>query len=176
MSPILFTPFRDDNTIDTDLLAGFISESYAGSGLTPADVDTGAVRILRYVVVSDCGRLINPTLVEGQILGGVAHGVGNALMERMSYDESAQPLTTSFADYLLPTAPELPPIEIITHISPSPLNPLGVKGVGECGVIPAGAALMSAIEDALAPFGVRIAETPVTPDRILQLIAAAGRA
>jgi carbon-monoxide dehydrogenase large subunit len=134
------------------------------------DVDTGAVRILRYVVVSDCGRMINPMLVEGQIIGGVAHGIGNALLEHMAYDETAQPLTTNFADYLLPAAPELPPIEIIKHISPSPLNPLGVKGVGECGVIPAAAALMSAIEDALAPFGVRIAETPLTPGRLLRLI------
>ena len=134
------------------------------------DVETGAVRILRYVVVSDCGRMINPMLVEGQILGGVAHGVGNALLERMCYDESAQPLTTNFADYLLPTAPELPQIEIITHVSPSPLNPLGVKGVGECGVVPAAAALMSAIEDALAPYDVRITETPLTPGRILELI------
>jgi len=114
--------------------------------------------------------MVNPMLVEGQILGGVAHGVGNALLERMAYDEIAQPLTTNFADYLLPTAPELPQIEIITHVSPSPLNPLGVKGVGECGVVPAAAALMSAIEDALAPFGVAIAETPLTPGRILQLI------
>jgi carbon-monoxide dehydrogenase large subunit len=137
------------------------------------DVDTGAVRILRYVVVSDCGRMINPMLVEGQIIGGVAHGIGNALLEQMTYDETAQPLTTNFADYLLPAAPELPPIEIITHVSPSPLNPLGVKGVGECGVIPAAAALMSAIEDALAPFGVRIAETPLTPGRLLRLIGEA---
>jgi aerobic carbon-monoxide dehydrogenase large subunit len=88
----------------------------------------------------------------------------------MAYDETAQPLTTNFADYLLPAAPELPPIEIIKHISPSPLNPLGVKGVGECGVIPAAAALMSAIEDALAPFGVRIAQTPLTPGGLLRLI------
>jgi carbon-monoxide dehydrogenase large subunit len=139
------------------------------------DVGTGAVRILRYVVVSDCGRLVNPMIVAGQIVGGVVHGVGNALMERMAYDENAQPLTTSFAEYLLPTATELPRIEVITCVSPSPLNPLGVKGVGECGVIPAAAAIMSAIEDALKPFGVRVTETPLVPDRILALIEA-GRA
>jgi carbon-monoxide dehydrogenase large subunit len=143
------------------------------------DVGVGSVRIERYVVVSDCGRLINPMIVEGQIVGGVVHGIGNALLERMAYDENAQPLTTNFGEYLLPTATELPRIEVITHISPSPLNPLGVKGVGECGVIPAAAAIMSAIENALEPFGVRIAETPLFPERLLELIEAgraAGRA
>jgi carbon-monoxide dehydrogenase large subunit len=136
------------------------------------DVGTGAVHILRYVVVSDCGRLVNPMIVEGQIVGGVVHGVGNALLERMIYDENAQPLTTSFAEYLLPTATELPKIEAVNQVSPSPLNPLGVKGVGECGVVPAAAAIMSAIEDALQPFGVRVTETPLSPSRILQLIEA----
>ena len=134
------------------------------------DPATGAVRILRYVVVSDCGRQINPMIVEGQITGGVVHGVGNALFERMVYDEMAQPVSTSFADYLLPSATELPPIELISHVSPSPLNPLGVKGVGECGVIPAAAAIISAIEHALDAFGVHITETPVGPARILGLL------
>jgi aerobic carbon-monoxide dehydrogenase large subunit len=134
------------------------------------DPATGAVRILRYVVVSDCGRQINPMIVEGQITGGVVHGVGNALFERMVYDEMAQPVSTNFADYLLPSATELPPIELISHVSPSPLNPLGVKGVGECGVIPAAAAIISAIEHALDAFGVHITETPVGPARILGLL------
>jgi aerobic carbon-monoxide dehydrogenase large subunit len=136
------------------------------------DIETGAVRILRYVVVSDCGRLINPMLVEGQIVGGVVHGIGNALFERMVYDENAQPLTTSFGEYLLPTATELSRIEVITNVSPSPLNPLGVKGVGESGVIPAAAAIISAIENALEPFDVRIGETPLFPERVLDLINA----
>jgi aerobic carbon-monoxide dehydrogenase large subunit len=138
------------------------------------DVATGAVRILRYVVVSDCGRLINAMLVEGQIVGGVVHGIGNALLERMSYDANAQPLTTSFADYLLPAAVELPKIEVITHVSPSPLNPLGVKGVGECGVVPAAAAIVSAVENALAPFGVEINETPLFPERIFAKLRTSG--
>jgi carbon-monoxide dehydrogenase large subunit len=137
------------------------------------DVGTGLVRILRYVVVSDCGRLINPMIVEGQIIGGVVHGIGNALFERMAYDPSAQPLTTTFADYLLPTATELPGIEVLMLASPSPLNPLGVKGVGECGVIPAAAAIISAVEDALKPFDVRIEETPLRPETILSCIATA---
>jgi aerobic carbon-monoxide dehydrogenase large subunit len=136
------------------------------------DIETGGVRILRYVVVSDCGRLINPMLVEGQIIGGVVHGIGNALFERMVYDENAQPLTTSFGEYLLPTATELSRIEVITHVSPSPLNPLGVKGVGESGVIPAAAAIISAIENALEPFDVRTGETPLFPERVLDLINA----
>jgi carbon-monoxide dehydrogenase large subunit len=136
------------------------------------DIATGAVQILRYVVVSDCGRLINPMIVEGQIVGGAVHGIGNALFEKMVYDEDAQPLTTSFADYLLPSAAGLPRIEVITHTSPSTLNPLGVKGVGECGVIPAAAAVMSAIEDALRPFAVRVTETPLLPERLVALIRA----
>jgi aerobic carbon-monoxide dehydrogenase large subunit len=136
------------------------------------DIETGAVRILRYVVVSDCGRLINPMLVEGQIVGGVVHGIGNALLERMTYNENAQPLTTNFGEYLLPTATELPRIEVFTHVSPSPLNPLGVKGVGECGVIPAAAAIISAIENALEPFGVQICETPLFPEQVVDLVNA----
>jgi aerobic carbon-monoxide dehydrogenase large subunit len=137
------------------------------------DPETGEVSILRYVVASDCGNQINPMVVEGQILGGVVHGIGNALLERMVYDADAQPLSTSFAEYMLPTAVELPRIELMSLVSPSPLNPLGVKGVGECGVIPAAAAIISAIEDALRPFNVAIAEVPVSPQRIVELIRAA---
>ena len=140
------------------------------------DPATGAVRILRYVVVSDCGQQINPMIVEGQITGGVVHGIGNALFERMHYDETAQPLSTNFADYLLPTATELPRIELFSHVSPSPLNPLGVKGVGECGVIPAAAAIISAIEHALDAFGIRIVETPISPARIVELVNSASSA
>jgi carbon-monoxide dehydrogenase large subunit len=131
------------------------------------DIGIGSIQVLRYVVVSDCGRLINPMIVEGQIVGGVVHGIGNALFERMAYDENAQPLTTNFGEYLLPTATELPKIEVFTQISPSPLNPLGVKGVGECGVIPAAAAIISAAENALAPFAVRIDEVPLFPQGIV---------
>jgi carbon-monoxide dehydrogenase large subunit len=137
------------------------------------DIGTGLVRILRYVVVSDCGRLINPMIVEGQIVGGVVHGIGNALFEKMAYDESAQPLTTNFGEYLLPMATELPKIEVLTQISPSPLNPLGVKGVGECGVIPAAAAIISAIENALQPFAVQVREVPLFPKDI---VAKVGKA
>jgi carbon-monoxide dehydrogenase large subunit len=137
------------------------------------DIDTGRVEITRYVVGHDCGKLINPMLVDGQVRGGVVHGIGNALFERMIYDEAGQPVTTSYADYLLPTASEIPRIEIIHVESPSPLNPIGVKGAGEGGTIPAAACVISAIEDALMPFGVRIAEHPVSPARIRELIRAA---
>src|SRR5690242_1286800 len=137
------------------------------------DVETGRVTITRYIVAHDCGRLINPMLVDGQVRGGVAHGIGNALFERMLYDEEGEPLTTNYADYLLPTAPDVPRIEIVHLESPSPLNPIGVKGAGEGGTIPAAACVIAAIEDALSPLGVRITEHPVSPARISQLIKAA---
>jgi carbon-monoxide dehydrogenase large subunit len=137
------------------------------------DVGTGAVTILKYVAVNDSGRLVNPMIAEGQLQGGVAHGIGNALFEWMGYDEAAQPVTTNFGEYLLPTSTEVPNVEIRHMESPSPLNPLGVKGIGEAGVIPAAAAVISAVEDALEPFGVTITETPVTPAKLVALIAAA---
>ena len=120
------------------------------------DVETGEVRIIKYFALQDSGRLINPMIVDGQIHGGIAHGIGNALFEWMGYDEGGQPLTTTFADYLLPTATELPMLTTLYRETPSPLNPLGVKGVGEVGTIPAAAAIISAVEDALTPFGVHI--------------------
>jgi carbon-monoxide dehydrogenase large subunit len=137
------------------------------------DVGTGGVKILRYIVANDSGRLINPLLVEGQLHGGVAHGIGNALFEWMGYDENAQPVVTTFAEYLLPSAGDVPNIEIIHHSHPSTLNPLGVKGVGEAGTIPAAATIISAIENALAPFGVQIREAPISPGRLVELIEAA---
>ncbi len=142
----------------------------SGTHVAEVEVDpgTGAIDIRRYVVAHDCGRLINPMLVDGQVRGGVVHGIGNALFERMVYDDQGQPLTTNYADYLLPTATELPEIEIIHLETPSPLNPLGVKGAGEGGTIPAAACIISAVEDALAPFGVRVTEHPITPDRVLR--------
>lgn len=134
------------------------------------DIETGQAKITRYIVAHDCGKLINPMLVDGQVRGGVVHGIGNALFERMQYNEGGEPLTINYADYLLPTAPEMPRIEIIHLESPSPLNPIGVKGAGEGGTIPAAACVIAAIEDALRPFDVRIAEHPVSPARLMQLI------
>ena len=137
------------------------------------DPETGHVRLTRYVVVHDCGRMINPMMVEGQVHGGVAHGVGATLYEWMRYDDAGQPQTVTFADYMLPTSDTIPPIEIHHMESPTPLNPLGVKGAAESGTIGAPAAIVSAIEDALQPFGVRITDLPVTPARLLTLIQSA---
>jgi carbon-monoxide dehydrogenase large subunit len=137
------------------------------------DPETGEIRILHYVALQDSGVLINPMMVEGQIHGGVAHGIGNALYEWMGYDDAGQPVTTTFADYLLPTATEVPTVTTLYKETPSPLNPLGVKGVGEAGTIPAAAALISAVEDALSPFGVRIDHYPLKPMKIVELIRAA---
>jgi carbon-monoxide dehydrogenase large subunit len=139
------------------------------------DIETGAVRILRYHALQDSGTLINPMMVEGQMHGALAHGIGNALFEWMGYDERAQPVTTTFADYLLPTATELPTMTTLFKETPSPLNPLGAKGAGEVSTIPAAAAVVSAIDDALTPFGVRLAQVPVTPQHLLELIAGAER-
>jgi carbon-monoxide dehydrogenase large subunit len=140
------------------------------------DVETGEVKILRYVALQDSGVLINPMMVDGQVQGGFAHGIGNALYEWMRYDDAGQPVTTTFADYLMPTATEVPMLTTLYKETPSPLNPLGVKGVGEAGTIPAAAALISAIEDALSPFKVRIGGYPLTPMRLCALIRAAGAA
>ena len=137
------------------------------------DVETGAVRILRYSLAHDAGNLINPLIVDGQVQGGVAHGVGTALFERMIYDDNAQPVTTTFAEYLMPTAADVPDADAIHIESPSPLNPLGVKGAGEGGTIPAAAAIVAAVENALAPFNVHLSEAPIMPARIVELVAAA---
>jgi carbon-monoxide dehydrogenase large subunit len=136
------------------------------------DVETGEVKILRYVALQDSGVLINPMMVEGQVHGGIAHGIGNTFYEWMGYDAAGQPVTTTFADYLLPTATEIPMLETLYRETPSPLNPLGVKGVGEAGTIPAAAALISAVEDALTPFDVRIGHVPLTPMKLVELINA----
>jgi carbon-monoxide dehydrogenase large subunit len=118
--------------------------------------------------------MINPLLVEGQVVGGVVHGFGNALFERMMYArESGQPLTTNFGDYRLPAATELPRIHVEHVETPSPLNPLGVKGAGEGGTIPAIAAVAAAVENALSHLGVRVHEYPIEPERLLALIEAA---
>jgi len=134
------------------------------------DIDTGQVTMLKYSIAHDCGRMLNPSLVEGQILGGVVHGLGNALYERMHYDEAGQPLSINYGEYFLPLAAEMPPIEIVHHETLSPLNTLGVKGAGEGGTIPAANAIIAAIENALQPFGVVVNDYPVDPQRICQLL------
>ena len=135
------------------------------------DPKTGEVWILDYAYVHDSGTVLNPMIVEGQIHGGVAQGIGAALFEELRYDEAGQPLFGSFMDYVLPTAMEIPRIRIDEQVTPSPIIPGGTKGVGEAGAIGSPAAVVAAIEDALSPFGVRIRETPVTPERIVQLLS-----
>lgn len=139
------------------------------------DIETGQVTVTRYLVMHDCGAVINPMVVEGQIVGGVIHGIGNAFFERLIYDDQAQPQSTNFGEYLLPLATDSPTVEVLHMATPSPLNPLGLKGAGEGGTIAAIAALLSAVENALEPFGVRIAEAPITPQRIVELIGEAAR-
>jgi carbon-monoxide dehydrogenase large subunit len=131
------------------------------------DPDTAEVRILRYCVVHDCGRVINPQIVEGQIHGGVAQGVAGALYERMAYDETGQLRNASFMDFLMPYASEVPArIEIDHQETPSPLNPLGIKGAGEAGVIPGSAVIAAAIEDAE---GFPVRSMPLSPSELFEL-------
>ena len=138
------------------------------------DIETGGVEVVKYVISHDSGTIINPMIVDGQVQGGTAHGIGNTLFEWMGYDADANPVTTNFAEYLLVSATEIPDIEIIHHESPSPLNPLGVKGVGECGVVPAPSAIISAVENALKPFEIHLTRAPLMPSDIIQAIAKAN--
>jgi carbon-monoxide dehydrogenase large subunit len=137
------------------------------------DAETGRVRIERYAIAHDCGRMINPTIVEGQILGGLGCGIGNALLEENCYDEAGQLLSSTFMDYAMPTAADVPAPAIAHQETPTPLNPLGIKGAGESGTIPVPAVLASAIEDALAPLGVRLQEAPITARRLREAIVRA---
>jgi len=132
------------------------------------------VRLLRYVAVDDCGTVINPMIVEGQVHGGIAHGIGNALLEEVVYDASGQLATGTLMEYALPRAGDVPGLEVHHVVTPSPLNPLGVKGAGEGGTLPAPAAIANAVADALAPLGVAVTEMPLTPPRLWQAVHAAG--
>ncbi len=134
------------------------------------DEETGWVRLLRYVTVDDCGRMLNPMVVEGQIQGGVAHGVGNALYEEVAYDAEGQLLSGTYMDYLLPTAAEVPPISVGHQEFASDLNAFGIKGCGEGGAVSPPAAIANAIVDALAPLRVRVDRLPLSPERLLSLI------
>lgn len=134
--------------------------------LAEVDRRTGAIRILGYLVVHDCGRELNPAIVEGMVHGSTAHGIGAALLEAFRYDDTGQLLTATFMDYLKPTALDLPEIEVDRLEHPSPDTPLGAKGVGEGGAIPSLAAVAGAVEDALAPYGVVVRSLPLTPERV----------
>jgi carbon-monoxide dehydrogenase large subunit len=140
------------------------------------DIKTAAVKVLRIVFVHDAGKIINPMIADGQVIGAIAHGIGNALYEWMAYDDEGQPMTTTLADYLLVTASEMPKVDLGHRETPTPLNPLGVKGIGESGVLPIPAAIASAVEDALSPFGVRIRQFPIRPKDLWAMLEEAGAA
>jgi carbon-monoxide dehydrogenase large subunit len=151
-----------------------VTWSYAvHAAIVEVDTGTGAVRLDRYAVAHDCGLVINPMLVEGQIIGGTVQGMGGGLLERLPYDKDGQPLTGSLMDYLVPVASDVPDIAVVHLHSPSPLNPLGVKGLGEGGAIAPPVAIANAVCDALAPFSAEFNSTPVMPQ---QIVAVAQRA
>jgi carbon-monoxide dehydrogenase large subunit len=148
--------------------------SYAAHAVALAvDPATGMVEILDYVIVEDGGTLVNPMVVDGQIFGGVAQGVGTALYEEMRFDAHGQPLASTLSDYMIPGPTEVPAIRILHMETPSPLSAFGMKGIGEGGAIAPPAAIANGINDALAPLGVEITESPMTPHRIFSAICAA---
>ncbi len=139
--------------------------------IVEVDPETFDVKILRYVAGHDCGVMVNPLIVDGQVRGGVAQGIGNAFYEKIVYDDQGQLLTASFMDYLVPTSMEVPHIELVHTETPSPLNPLGVKGVGEAGAIPVAPLFVQAVENALAPLAeLEITEAPISPNRLFELV------
>jgi 2-furoyl-CoA dehydrogenase large subunit len=155
-----------EDRVNSSNTYGFIAEVMA----VEVDPETAAITILKYVTVHDAGTVINPMIAEGQIYGGALHGLGGALYEELLYDENGQCLTATFMDYLVPTASEAPRIDIGHVVSPSPLTPLGSKGLGESSSMTVPAVIASAVSDALSPLGIRITELPMTPDRLWRLI------
>jgi aerobic carbon-monoxide dehydrogenase large subunit len=151
-----------------------VTWSYAAhAAIVEVDPQTGWVAIDRYAIAHDCGVVVNPLLVEGQIAGGTAQGIGGALLEELVYDSEGQLLSGSLAEYLVPTASDIPNLQMVHQHTPSPLNPLGVKGVGEGGAVAPPAAIANAICDALSPFGVEFNRTPITPEQIVKAVRAA---
>jgi len=144
--------------------------------IVEVDPDTGIVDLKRYVAVDDCGNVINPMIVDGQIHGGIAQGIAQALYERAVYDENGQLVTGTLMDYAVPAAHMLPPYETARTVTPSPVNPMGVKGAGEAGTIASAQAVMNAVIDALAPFGVKHMQMPATPENVWKAIRAAQSA
>jgi carbon-monoxide dehydrogenase large subunit len=146
----------------------------AHAAVVEVDVETGEVQILDYVGVDDVGNLINPLLCEGQVLGGVAQGIGQALYEGADYDQSGQLINGSFLDYTFPKSDQIPRMRVSFLVTPSPTNPLGVKGIGEAGCVAAPPVIVSAVCDALSPFGVEHIDMPLTPPKVWRAIRAAN--
>jgi len=140
------------------------------AAIVDVDIHTGQVKIERYAVAHDCGVAVNPMLVEGQVVGGTIQGIGGALLEQLPYNEDGQPLAASLMDYMVPTACDVPEIELVHMETPSPLNPLGVKGLGEGGAIAPPVTIANAIADALAPFNAEFSSTPIKPEQIVTLV------
>jgi carbon-monoxide dehydrogenase large subunit len=141
------------------------------------DPGTGGIEILRYAIVEDCGPMINPLVVEGQIFGGIAQGIGSAIYEEFIYDEDGHLLTTTFMDYMLPGTTEVPPMEVYHLETPSPFTVAGIKGMGEGGAIAPGAVIAGAVEDALALLGpVTVEQIPLTPQRVREYVDSAKEA
>jgi CO/xanthine dehydrogenase Mo-binding subunit len=151
---------------------GFSSAAHIA--LVEVDPETFEIKVLRYGVVHDCGREINPMIVEGQVHGATVHGIAAALLEEFVYDQDGQLVTASFMDYLKPTAADVPTIEGDRLETPSPFTPLGTKGIGEGGAVIAPAAIASAVEDALTPLGITIGALPILPTRLFELVARGG--
>ena len=148
--------------------------SYATHACVVAvDPGTGIVEVLDYVACHDCGTMVNPLLVEAQVVGGIAQGIGTALYEESPYDTNGQPLATTFLDYMIPGATEVPDVRVLHMETPSPHTRFGIKGMGEGGAIAPPAAVVNAINDALRPTGAEITQTPATPERVLGALIAA---
>ena len=144
--------------------------------LVEVNPETFNVKILRYVIAHDCGTVLNPLILDGQVHGGVELGIGNSFFEKLHVDENGQLQNASFMDYLIPRATDLPKIEVEHLCTPSPLNPLGIKGVGEAGAIPTPPAFIQAVEDALAELNLEIREAPLSPNRLFEIVRDAQQA
>ena len=138
------------------------------------DTQTGAVRLVRHVAVDDCGRVLNPVLVEGQVHGGLAQGIAQALYEEVRYDGSANPITSTLTTYAMPSAAEFPWFETVRTETPTPVNPLGAKGIGESATIGSTPAVQNAVIDALVPWGIRHIDLPLTSERVWRALQDAG--
>jgi carbon-monoxide dehydrogenase large subunit len=166
------TPLRADH----DFAAGGATFPFgAHVAVVEVDTETGLVTPLRHVAVDDCGRVLNPLLVAGQQMGGVAQGIAQALWEEFRYDEEGQPITSSFADYAIPAATEMPSDLVLANtVTETPLNPLGAKGIGESATVGSTPAVQNAVVDALSHLGVRHLDMPVKPDRVVAAVQAAA--
>jgi aerobic carbon-monoxide dehydrogenase large subunit len=156
--------------------SSFVHPFGAHAAIVEVDPATGHVEIVRWVAVDDCGRIVNPLIVEGQVHGGVVQGIAQALFEEVAFDPTGQPLTASLLDYAVPTAADVPRFETDHTETPSPVNSLGVKGVGEAGTVAAPPAVVNAVVDALRPLGVRFLNMPLSPETVWAAIRSAREA